>query len=73
MKELAEPYDMSVAAVSKHLKVLEAAGLISNDGLRIQFRHPLMRSAVYQAATPPDRRAAHRAQYQWSLQRALRL
>ena len=27
--ELAEPYDMSVQAVSKHLKVLEAAGLIS--------------------------------------------
>lgn len=29
VKELAEPYDMSVAAVSKHLKVLETAGLIS--------------------------------------------
>jgi DNA-binding transcriptional ArsR family regulator len=29
VKELAEPYDMTVAAVSKHLKVLEAAGLIS--------------------------------------------
>ena len=27
--ELAEPYDMSLAAVSKHLKVLETAGLIS--------------------------------------------
>ena len=27
--ELAEPYDMSVAAVSKHLRVLETAGLIS--------------------------------------------
>ena len=27
--ELAEPYDMSMAAVSKHLKVLEKAGLIS--------------------------------------------
>lgn len=29
VKELAEPFDMSVAAVSKHLKVLEGAGLIS--------------------------------------------
>jgi DNA-binding transcriptional ArsR family regulator len=29
VKELAAPYDMSLAAVSKHLKVLEAAGLIS--------------------------------------------
>jgi DNA-binding transcriptional ArsR family regulator len=29
--QLAEPYDMSLAAVSKHLKVLEAAGLISRS------------------------------------------
>jgi DNA-binding transcriptional ArsR family regulator len=27
--ELAEPYDVSVQAVSKHLKVLEAAGLVT--------------------------------------------
>ena len=27
--ELAEPFDMSLAAVSKHLKVLERAGLVS--------------------------------------------
>jgi len=34
--ELAEPYDMSVQAVSKHLKVLEGAGLVSktNHGRR---------------------------------------
>jgi DNA-binding transcriptional ArsR family regulator len=29
VKQLAEPYEMSTAAVSKHLKVLEVAGLIS--------------------------------------------
>ncbi|HEV7694576.1 MAG TPA: metalloregulator ArsR/SmtB family transcription factor [Hyphomonadaceae bacterium] len=29
--ELAEPYDMSLAAVSKHLKILEGAGLISRS------------------------------------------
>ena len=31
VKELAEPYDMTLAAVSKHLKVLETAGLISRS------------------------------------------
>lgn len=31
VKELAAPYEMSLAAVSKHLKVLEGAGLISRS------------------------------------------
>ncbi len=31
VSEIAEPYDMSLAAVSKHLKVLESAGLISRS------------------------------------------
>lgn len=31
VNELAEPYDMSVAAISKHLKVLENAGLVSQS------------------------------------------
>jgi DNA-binding transcriptional ArsR family regulator len=35
--ELAGPYDMSLAAVSKHLKVLEHAGLISR-GRDAQYR-----------------------------------
>ena len=30
--ELAEPYDVSVQAVSKHLKVLEDAGLVTRTG-----------------------------------------
>jgi len=29
--ELAQPYDMSMAAISKHLKVLEKAGLIERS------------------------------------------
>lgn len=37
VKALAEPYDMSLAAVSKHLKVLESAGLISR-GRDAQYR-----------------------------------
>ena len=36
------------------------AGLLT-IGERVTFRHPLVRSAVYRAAPPPDRRAAHRA------------
>lgn len=35
--ELAEPFDMSLAAVSKHLRVLEAAGLVSR-GRDAQYR-----------------------------------
>jgi DNA-binding transcriptional ArsR family regulator len=31
VKELSEPYAMSVAAISKHLKVLEEAGLVSHS------------------------------------------
>ena len=37
VNELAEPFDISLQAVSKHLKVLEAAGLISR-GRDAQFR-----------------------------------
>ncbi len=35
-------------------------GLLEIDG-RVRFRHPLVRSAVYAAASPHDRREAHRA------------
>src|SRR5918992_5935808 len=38
----------------------EAAGLI-NIGARVRFRHPLVRSAAYRAASVPDRRDVHRA------------
>jgi hypothetical protein len=36
------------------------AGLVEL-GARVRFRHPLMRSAVYRASPPAQRRAAHRA------------
>jgi DNA-binding CsgD family transcriptional regulator len=38
----------------------EAAGLIE-IGARVRFRHPLVRSAIYRAAAPPERREVHRA------------
>src|SRR4051812_30500182 len=38
----------------------EAAGLIEFEG-RVRFRHPLVRSAVYWAASPEQRRWVHRA------------
>jgi len=38
----------------------ESAGLLEIDA-RVRFRHPLVRSAVYRAATPPDQRRAHGA------------
>jgi len=37
VNELAEPFDMSLPAISKHLKVLEHAGLITR-GREAQYR-----------------------------------
>jgi DNA-binding CsgD family transcriptional regulator len=52
---------------AQHLGVDESAGgQVEADGLlemspHVLFRHSLVRSAVYDAATPADRRIAHRA------------
>lgn len=37
VNELAEPFDMSLPAVSRHIKVLERAGLVA-QGQRAQYR-----------------------------------
>ena len=39
----------------------EREGLVTNRSDRVQFRHPLLRSAAYHVADPAQRRAAHRA------------
>jgi len=39
----------------------EAARLIELDGDKVRFRHPLVRSAIYQASTAAERKAAHAA------------
>jgi DNA-binding CsgD family transcriptional regulator len=49
------------AASEADLTPAESAGLISLDEHSIGFVHPLMRSAVYAAATFVERRAAHGA------------
>jgi DNA-binding transcriptional ArsR family regulator len=49
VKELAEPFPISVQAVSKHLKVLERAGLISR-GRSAQRRPARLQEAPLQEA-----------------------
>ena len=59
--ELAEPYDVSVQAVSKHLKVLEEAGLISK-GRKAQRRPVHLEAEVFELMTAWIERYQRRAE-----------
>lgn len=50
VNELAEPFEISLPAVSRHLKVLEHAGLISRDK-RAQWRTSALRTEPLTQAT----------------------
>ena len=47
--------------VPEDLAPAVASGLVEHDHTRIRFRHRLLAAAVYQAATPAQRHAAHAA------------
>lgn len=49
------------AVIADALRPAIAAGLAEIDGTGLRFRHPLMRSAIYQTASVSQRRAAHAA------------
>lgn len=58
VNELAAPFAMSLPAISKHLRVLEAAGLITR-GRRAQFRPCRLNAEALTAAANWTRQYSH--------------
>jgi len=49
IKELSDPFDMSLAAISKHLKVLERAGLVNRRKSGREFYMSMNQEALISA------------------------
>lgn len=58
---IVEPAIAQFSADPDVLDTVVDSGLVRLHGDRYTFRHPLVRSAIYHAASQADRRAAHRA------------
>ena len=55
VNELAAPFDISQPAVSKHIKILERAGLVTREQLARSRRYAVVAAAAVAAVlTPPD-------------------
>ena len=61
VNELAEPYEVSVQAISKHLKVLEEAGLVTK-GRKAQTRPVHLEAEVFDLMTAWIERYRRRAE-----------
>ena len=57
---LAQANDVDVDELATRVENAEAAGILSVEGNRVRFTHPLLASGVYTDAGPPARRAMHR-------------
>ena len=62
--ELAEPYDISVQAISKHLSVLEVAGLVSKTKVA-QRREVHLEAEVFDLMTAWIERYRQRAEHRY--------
>lgn len=59
--DLARVTQLTVEQVVDRLEAVETQGIVTLDGNRVDFTHPLLAYGVYTQAGAPQRRATHRA------------
>jgi DNA-binding CsgD family transcriptional regulator len=57
---LSQATGQAIDVCAQRLVVAEQRGIVTIDGNRLRFTHPLLTAGVYAAATPAQRRAMHR-------------